>query len=141
MCLNKIIKAVQSFTLAIIILIVVTLISCDPGVTYNKIIQNDSDFRLEIYSCGDTAKHMYSIPDHSEMSINGYEGLGQAFEFENCDYYTDSMVVKIYNKDSLHLSFDINDRSNWTFRRIKKQFKDAGECECRVRIENQDIVK
>ena len=128
-------------------LIIAALSSCDPGIKYNKIVQNDSDHDLKIYVYPDTSigwSNLYKadtflIIRHNQISIAEYSSLGEANEFEGCDTYADSFSIQVLDNDTLHVNLNLKENSNWTFSRIKKGFKDGGECECRVIISNDRI--
>ena len=127
--------------------IIISFVSCDPGVKYDKVIQNDSDFDLLIVIYPDSKSGDESffkndsivISRKSVSSIFESSGLGQTFEYEDCNTYADSIVTKIIGNESLDLSIDLNDESNWIFSIIDRSFKDGGTCECRVRITNDMI--
>ena len=127
-----------------LILIVLTILtSCDPGVSYSKIIQNDSDYDI-IISVHNGESYYYSIDSlyvvkHSEETIMAYSGLGQTFEFEDCNIYADSLTSQIANNDSLKLILDLNDQSNWNFSILNETFKSGGTCECRIILKNEDV--
>lgn len=129
-------------------LLTVMISACDPGVKYNKVVQNDSDFDLMIYiypesKVGDGSFYEYDslqINKHTEASIYEYNGLGQTFEFENCNTYADSIFATAWGNDTLDLNINLNDKSLWIFSVLDKTFKKGGTCECRVRITN-DMIK
>ena len=129
-------------------LLTIILSACDPGVGYNKVIQNDSDFDLMIYIYPDTKvgyKSFYKfdslqINNHTESSIYEYSGLGQTIEFEDCNTYADSIFAKVIQNDTMDYKINLNEKSNWIFSILDKSFKKGGTCECRIRITN-DMIK
>ncbi len=123
------------------------LISCDPGVRYDKIVENNSDHDLTIYIYPDSSNrysYIYdsaslSIPRHSETSIAKTTRLGQTREFKDCNTYADSIKSKVDDNDSLKVTINIGDKANWKFTILKKAWGDGGTCECRLKITNADI--
>lgn len=136
--------------LLILIFALFTIIvtSCDPGVKYTKVVQNDSDFDItvNIYpesKVGDGSFYKYDsirINNHTEASIYEVSGLGQTFEFEDCNTYADSIFARVRGTDTLNLDINLNDNSQWNFSVLDKTYKEGGLCECRVRITN-DMIK
>ena len=129
-------------------LFTIILTDCDPGVKYKKVVQNDSDFDLMIYiypesKVGDGSFYKLDslqINSHTEASIYEFSGLGQTFEFKDCNTYADSIFAKVKGNDTLDLNINLNDKSQWIFSILDKTFKEGGTCECRVRITN-DMIK
>ena len=128
-------------------LFTIILTACDPGVKYNKVVQNDSDFDLTIYvypesKVGDGSFYTFDsvqINNHTETSIFEYSGLGQTFEFEDCNTFADSIFGRVIGIDTLDYVINLNDKSKWVFSVLDKTFKKGGLCECRVRITNDMI--
>jgi hypothetical protein len=124
------------------------LLSCDPGVKYDKVIQNDSDFDLLVKVYPDSSSGASTFFKGDSIVINKktitsifeYSGFGQTFEYEDCKTYTDSIVTKIMGNEGLNLSIDLNDKLYWTFSILDRTFKEGGTCECRVKITN-DMIK
>jgi hypothetical protein len=129
-------------------LFTIILTACDPGVKYNKVVQNDSDFDITVYiypesKVGDGSFYEFDslqINNHTEASIYEVSGLGQTFEYEDCNTYADSILARIIGNDTLDLNINLNDKSQWIFSVLDKTFKQGGTCECRVRITN-DMIK
>lgn len=135
-------------TKTIIGLLFITLFfACDPGVQHSKIIQNDSDYDLFILSfpsknSGYSHKSKvdsFIVLHHSSKDIYNYSGLGQTFEFEDCATFLDSFSVKVIGSDQLKLHANLNVPSNWEFNILRKSFNKGGNCECRIKINNQHI--
>jgi hypothetical protein len=136
--------------LLILIFALFTIIvtSCDPGVKYTKVVQNDSDFDITVTiypesKVGDGSFYKYDsfrINNHTEASIYEVSGLGQTFEFEDCNTYADSIFARVTETDTLYPDINLNDNSQWNFSVLDKSFKEGGTCECRVRITN-DMIK
>ena len=119
-----------------------SLSSCDPGVRYDKVIQNDSDHDLILTIYPDSVSRFYTmydstivrIPKHSEVSIAGITRLGQKREFQDCSTYADSIRCKVMNNDCVTLTKNVGDKSNWTFKVLQDDWGDGGICECRCII-------
>lgn len=129
-------------------LFTVILTACDPGVKYSKVIQNDSDFDITVYICpeskvGDGSFYKFDsiqINKHTEASIYEFSGLGQTFEFDDCNTYADSIFTRVRGNDTLYVDINLNDKSLWVFSILDESFKEGGTCECRVKITN-DMIK
>ncbi len=124
----------------------ITMISCDPGVAYDKIIQNDSDHDIKIYIYRNSVDiGYYYISDSIEISKHGqlsvyHEGrIGSITEFEDCNTFADSIKTKITDNDTLSLTINLNDHSNWVYSVLDKNYKHGGVCECRAIISNEMI--
>lgn len=123
------------------------LTSCDPGVTFNGIIQNDSSYDLQVIIYPDTPRNWYFnyaddslvVTSSEQRTVFEYSGLGQNSDFETCDAETDSIIVRVVGNDSLNLNLNAANADNWHFWRIKSSFQDGGECECRLIITDQMI--
>ncbi len=128
-------------------LFTIILTACDPGVKYTKVVQNDSDFDITVYvfpesKVGNGSFYKFDtilINNHTEVSIYELSGLGQTFEFEDCDTYADSIYTRVTGIDTLDIEINLNDRSQWVFSILDESFKEGGTCECRVRITNEMI--
>jgi hypothetical protein len=119
------------------------LTSCDPGVSYDKIIQNDSDYDFILSVHGGFSyfydTNSFYINKHSEVVIMTTGGLGQTFQYDDCNIYADSLTSIIVNNDSLKIKPDISDPSNWIFKILKETYKSGGTCECRLIISDDQI--
>jgi hypothetical protein len=130
-----------------IVLFIIILTACDPGVKYNKVVQNDSDFDIMVYifpesKVGDGSFYKFDsirINNHTEESIYEVSGLGQTFEYDDCSTYADSIFVRVTGNDTLDFEFNLNDKSQWVFSILDESFKEGGICECRISITNEMI--
>ena len=121
--------------------------SCDPGVSYSRVIQNESGYDLQflVYPAQNSTcwtvleSDTIIVNKHSVKTIGAFSGLGQTFEFENCDLCADSINGKVVNNDTLSLILDLNNRAGWNFSILKKTFKQGGTCECRIKITDEMI--
>jgi hypothetical protein len=129
-------------------LFTIILTACDPGVKYSKVVQNDSDFDIMIHiypesKVGSGSFYTFDsvqINSHTETSIFEFSGLGQTFEYEDCNTFADSIFARVIGNDTLDLNLNLNNESKWIFSVLDKTFKEGGLCECRVRITN-DMIK
>ena len=129
-------------------LFTIILTACDPGVKYTKVVQNDSDFDITVYiypesKVGDGSFYKFDtirIKNHTVASVYEVSGLGQTFEYEDCNTYADSIFARVIGVDTLDYVFSLNDKSNWIFSVLDKTYKEGGTCECRIRITN-DMIK
>lgn len=132
----------------ILFLLIVYLISCsascDNSISYNKVVQNDSDYDIwvimtSIYSETDSIL----ITSLSEISIFNSWDISMYSDYENCRYpfvSLDSLSTRVNGNDTLNLNVDLNDNSIWIYNKLKKAYGDPDECECRFIITN-DLIK
>ncbi len=123
------------------------LFACkDPGVKYNQVIQNDSDYDVwvKVYNRNDSVATVFFTVDSffvgkkSETIIlerNGHKNMSQ---FNPCKMYLDSIRVSVVDT-TLLLSKDLNSSSNYTFSEVEKNKKGGGTCECRTSFKNSDL--
>ncbi len=129
--------------LSILLLFSLILISCDPAVSYTKIIDNHSSYDLWLIDPSEAATFQDSvlIPHNSSFQILRYEDIGGKVNFfEDCKYYpeeSDSMITRIEGNDTLNLDFTINSNANWIYSVLKTGRN--GSCECRLLITDNDI--
>lgn len=116
------------------------LVSCDPSVDHDQIVQNDSDFDIWF-----RVKSLYQydsllLPKREETIIFGDHGLGSPRHYENCDYFF-SDTTDLLVKDSIHMQVlvDIDSVALWTYTLLDDYGYGSGKCECRFIITNNDI--
>ena len=120
------------------------LSSCDPSTRHRKIVMNNSDYDIVIFPNIIEANYGYQsdsifIGKHSHVTILENGGISKVYEYEDCSVYVDSIHSKIVGHDSLKLSLNLADKTNWFFSVLKKTFGEGGNCECRTVIRNEDI--
>lgn len=117
--------------------------SCDPGVTYERVIENKTTHDIWIKTADNPylwfTQDSFSIPKNSEQIISVFSGIGQTTQFENCGMLDSSIFGGIIDMNTLEISKDLNAQSNWAFSVLKKTFKQGGECECRLILTDADI--
>ena len=132
----------------LIVIILMSFSSCDPGVTYSRVLENNSQYDLElhIFKRKDSLSCRYSylsdsiiVEKKSVKTMAAYSGSGQTFEFENCESCADSIVLKVIGYPALKSTVDLNEPAFWNFRVIQKTFKSGGTCECRFIMTNERI--
>ena len=119
--------------------------SCDPGFSYTKKIVNSSNYDILVIVADTNNKHYFNaynfdtlkVAMHSEAVIANDGGIGSTSPYEKCDYFNDTLIVKIIGFDTLHLSVDINNCSNWEYTQISE--KSGGVGECKFLIEDRII--
>ena len=131
----------KPYLLAIVIGIVLS--SCDPGVSYERIIENNSSYDIWVKTSDNGypgfTQDSFLISKNSEQVISIYSGSGQTFEFENCGMADSTIYSGIYNNDTLMISINLNGESNWIFSVLNKTFKQGGECECKLKLTDNEI--
>ena len=123
----------------LLFMIMLLFTACDPGVSYSRIVQNDSDFDVKVFIAGTIYSRTDTILIEKNITKTIFtdHGLGTVYDFTNCDFPKDSIPMLIYFNDSTKLIPDINKLSDWNFRIIKKgTFDDGGVCECRILLTN-----
>lgn len=121
----------------------ILLSGCDPGVSYERIVENNTSHDIWIKKTGNLfpefEQDSVSIPKNSEQVISIYSGLGHTFEFENCGVPDNTILGGIIYNDTLQIAKDLNTESNWIFSVLEQTFKQGGECECRLKLTDADI--
>jgi hypothetical protein len=122
------------------------LVSCDPSVRYDRIIQNDSNHGIwiispdSINSCQSISFDSILIPSNTTHKLETYSEIaGLLSQFENCNHIcTDTLDTRITTNDSLKLNVGLESANPlWEYRIIKPG--KAGVCECRLTITDTDI--
>jgi hypothetical protein len=109
------------------------LSSCDQKTRHRKLITNNSDYDLIIFM-GDSV----FVGKHSEVAIYDLDEFRRIKSFKSCSVYTPIQSV-IVDPDSLNLTIDLNNQSNWQFHVVRKELSGYGECECKLEITNAHI--
>ncbi len=121
----------------------VLLSSCDPGVSYERIIENNSSHDIWIITGNNDhpgfTQDSFSISTNSEMVISSYDFLGQTSDFEDCEMVDSSLVGGIVGNEALSISKDLNSASSWSFSVLKRTSMGGGDCECRLKLSDADI--
>ena len=89
MILNKL-------TVLMILFPVLTFISCDPSVSYNKIIENNSDYDLKFKVYPDSLNYLsqdyktdtFVILKHTEYTIIHTSRMSQTRQYQDCNTYS-----------------------------------------------------
>lgn len=122
------------------------LSACDPGVRHVKTIDNFSDYDIAVIIYRDSiagssgyAADSFLVARHTQVDIYKNAHVGQAKKYSDCATFADSIRTIIVDHDSLHLTLDLADRSNWNYFLRNKTFKGGGTCECRILIRNEHI--
>lgn len=116
------------------------MVSCDPSVDYDQIIQNDSDYDIWL-----KVKSLYQfdsllIPKREETIIFGEHGLGSPSQFVDCDsFISDTTELLVKDSIGLQVLVDIDHLEFWTYTLLDDKGYGSGTCECRFIISNDDI--
>jgi hypothetical protein len=106
--------------------------ACDQKTRHRKLIINNSDHDL-ILLMPDSV----FVGKHNEVTIYDYREFRRVKSFKSCDSY--NLIQDVIVADSLNLTIDLNDKSNWRFHVVKRELSGYGECECRLNITNQHV--
>lgn len=120
--------------------------SCDPGVSYRRVLQNDSSYDLVVTPL-DSNRSLWglefgdslTIPVGEAANLIESNGLGVVSDYEDCYPRIDSIQVQIASAPSLGLNFEINDNTLWNYIVISEDKYGGGECECRMVILDEHI--
>lgn len=130
----------------------VFIASCDPGVEYSHVIQNDSDFEVNVLNGAgrwywEGADTIHLSPDtiviskKSSKTIYTSDGIGTVYDFVNCDFQWDSVPMLVYLNDTIKIIPNINAMEGWDFRIIKEYKNEGGVCECRMVLTNDLLTE
>jgi len=135
-----------------IILLAFFATSCDPGVEYEKIIQNNSDYHVKVlrkinYWYLDGTDTIFTPTDTLTIYKNTSEvvyrdgGIGGVYDYQNCCPFIDPMPMLVYYEDSVKLIPNIHEMNYWNFRVIKQYKNGGGICECRMILTNEILAE
>lgn len=121
------------------------LSACDYFSGKQKIIENRSDYDLQVRVHGGIRSYYYYdsiflVPHNSELQISDYSTQKGTYETDICEIHADSITATIINNDTLSVTINLSDTANWIYRAISINEKHGrGESECRRIITNADI--
>ncbi|AEA43506.1 hypothetical protein [Fluviicola taffensis] len=125
------------------VFLAIFLCACDPSTKHRKIIQNDSDYDVVLLLEGQAAAGYKSdsilVGSHSQITIFEISSRERVYEYKNCDIYLDSIRTRIVGNDTLNITMNLRDGSNWEYFLLKETRRKGGECDCRIQIRNEDI--
>ena len=140
----------------ITVFLMLLLTSCDPGVNYDCVIRNNSDYDVKIVAqifapwYLDGKDTLYNLPDtfvvHKKTSskIATEMQLGSVYYFQNCNWRLyDSVSILVYLADTVKIIPNIHsiDYMNyWDFRITKEYRNGGGNCECRMILTNDMLL-
>lgn len=127
-------KHIQTLFFTGLVACCMLLCSCDQKTRHRKVIANNSDYDLLIVM-GDSV----FVGKHSEVAIYDLREFRRIKSFKSC-YIADTPIQSVVvDPDSLNLTVDLNNQSNWQFHVVRKELSGYGECECKLEITNQHI--
>jgi len=145
------IRVIKLISLSVFVLILLT--SCDPGVTYSRVIQNNSDFEVKVISQTkapwylDGKDTVYNLPDtiiihkNATTAIFSENSIGYVIKYQDCDFPYEPMPAIVYFTDSIKSIPNILNVNGWNFRIIKEDRSGGGICECRLILTNDILVE
>ena len=123
----------------------ICLSSCEPSTTYRRIIDNESDKDIWIYT-NDTTPGVYLfqdsvlIPAKSDFTYMDITLISSVSEYSDCPTFGSDLSHRIDDNDSLGLTKDLNEEWNYIFeKQLEKKIGGGGECSCTIHIKNSDI--
>ncbi len=127
----------------IILPLILLIYACDPGVHFERIIENKSSHDIWIKVEQETypafAQDSFMIPKNSSMIVQTRGGLGRVEDFGNCGLEAGTLSSGVFTNDTLEIQRNMNESGNWTSIVKSKAMGGGGECECRFIITNEDI--
>lgn len=119
--------------------------ACDQSTQHRKVIINNSDHDLVIVTRNTSADIVGYVSDsifvgrHSRTAIFDMRQISRLKDYKSCSAFADTLQAIIVGNNSLHLTLDLTDRSNWNYFTKQKEIGGGGECECQIGITNSDI--
>jgi hypothetical protein len=131
--------------LLFIILPTFLLVSCDPGLINNYVVENNSDYDINITIKvnklsrsdikNDSINRTY-LQKTAVMKIASYGQIGTAHD--KGDHFLEDIDTLIIETGNLKLAKNIYDRSNWKIN-LKKSFFSMDEANYTLVINNKDF--
>jgi hypothetical protein len=127
--------------------------SCDPGVDYSRVIQNNSEFEVKVISQTkspwylDGIDTVYNLPDtilihkNASTAIFSESSIGGVFQYQNCDFPYEPIPALVYFTDSIKKIPNILNVDGWNFRINKEGRNGGGICECRLILTNDILAE
>ena len=126
-----------------IIPLILLIYSCDPGVHFERVIENKSSHDVWIKVNQETypafVQDSFMITKNSSVIISSRSSLGRVSEFGDCGLIDGTLSSGVLTNDTLSIQKNVNESGNWTSIVKSKGFGGGGECECRFTITNDDI--
>ena len=124
-------------------------ISCTSTVNYKKIIENKTDYSMVMIFADPTnpdyvfAKDTFVLPPKQSitiMNISISDVLVSSYSF--CPPSSGIVEVDVIDSTSVNyiLIKDLFDANNWTYAVTEKKINGGGACECKLVIEEEDII-
>jgi len=132
-----------------IILLAFLATSCDSGVEYEKIVQNNSDYNIKVFlETGiwvDTifiSHDTLTIYKNSSVVIDRFVTIGDVRDFQDCKRNAVApMPIFVYYEYSVKLIPNIHEMNYWNFSIIKQYRNGGGICECRIILTNEILAE
>lgn len=121
------------------------LFSCDQTTRHSKLIVNNSDYDLVVFTGNGSADYIGYVSDsifigrRSKAVVYDAREISRLKDYKRCNTLTDTLRVKIVGHDSLQVTLDLNNKANWYYFVRKKDMGGGGDCECQIGITNADI--
>lgn len=116
-------------------------VSCDPGVSYTKIIINHTDYDLNLIRT-DHKGYTDTIILGQGLDYNQVETstIGKTETYENCDQGDhNTYKIEVINQPNAIISIEIDDYRFWEFAIQETSINGGGKCTCKRFITNGDI--
>ena len=120
-----------------------TCVSCDPGVHFERVIENKSSHDVWIKVNQETypvfVQDSFMISKNSSTIVQSSGGLGRVADFNYCGLEEGTLSSGVFTNDTLEIQRNLNENGNWSSVVKSKRFGGGGECECRFIITDEDI--
>ena len=124
------------------------LMSCDPGLINNYVIENKSDFLVNVkfklteghrkMQSTDTIQSKQIRPGETVEFID-YGEIGNAYDKQ--EQFLDAFETVTASINGVDLTEKISQRSNWHYKEIHKGLSKLDEVEYKLVIQNEDNIK
>jgi len=131
------------FTRILMVVSTVFFLSCDPSVTFHRIIENNSDYTLQlVVNKNNGTSDTTNIEQNQEIEFLHEDHRGRRSEHENCEnrnFFFDSIHLIVKDDSSKTINADPIGKDNWVFSTSKKTMNGGGYCNCRLIVTNSMI--
>jgi len=129
--------------LLLIVPLILLICSCDPGVHFERVIENKSSHDVWVKVNQDVypafLQDSFLVAKNSSIIVSSGSSLGRVDEFSYCGLEEGTLSSGVFTSDTLEIQKNLNEDGNWSPIVKSKAVTGGGECECRFTITNNDI--
>lgn len=132
----------------LLILSSIILISCDPGLINNYVIENQSDYLIETKvrlkqgqrkSNSSDSIQVIKVKPKSKVKIIDYAEIGNTHDKKQ--FFLEEFDTISIRINGMKISKNINNRVNWRYEVIREELLSLDEVQYNFVIENTDLTK